>query len=81
MLADERMQPPDLRFAVAHRLEQPGQDRHRVDPAHRIAALQHLVEKRRVHPLEQADVEQELPILGPEAREQARLHPVLDELA
>ena len=81
MLPDQRMQPPQLRCAVAHRLEQPGKHRHRVDPAHRIAALQHLVEQRRVHPLEKADIEQELPILGPEAREQPRLHPVLHELA
>ena len=56
-----------FRCADAHRIEQSGQDRHRVDPAHRTAALQHLVEKRRVHPLEQADIEQELPVLRPEA--------------
>ena len=81
MLPDERMQPPHLRCAIAHRLEQPGKDRHRVDPAHRITALQHLVEQRRVHPLEQADIEQELPILRLEARKQPRLHPVLHQLA
>ena len=60
------MQPPDIRRAVADRLEHPHQDGHRVDPAHRIAALQHVVEERRVHPLEQPDIEQELPVLRPE---------------
>ena len=73
------MQPPDVPCPVAGRLEQPDQNGHRADPAHRIVAHQYVVEKRRVHPLEQPDIEQEFPILPPRAGEEARLHPVLHE--
>ena len=79
MFPDQRVQPPHVRCAVADRLEHSHQDGHRIDPAHRIPALQDVVQERRVHPVEQPDIEQEFPVLRPEPGEQPRFHPVLNE--
>ena len=80
VLPDQGVQPPHVRHAVMHWLEQPHQDRYRLDPTHRIVALQHLVEERGVHPLEQADIEEKFSVFRPEPGEQPRLHPVLHQL-
>ena len=78
MLANERMQPPRVRPATGHRFEKAGQRLHGLDPAHRVVRAQHLVEQRRVHPLEEPGVKDELAILRIDAFPKTRLHPVLD---
>ena len=70
VLADERVQAPDVGAAVAQGLQHPHQHGHRLDAELRIAALQHLVEECRIHPLEEPDVEQEFALLGAEPGEE-----------
>ena len=79
VLADQRMQPPGIRPAAAYRLEEAGEGLHGAEPAQRVVAAQHLVEQRRVHPLEQAGIERELAVVGLDALPQARFHPVLHD--
>ena len=63
MVPDQRMQPPGIHRAPTHRLEQPDEIGHRRDSQHRILAFEHLLEQLRIHPLEQSDIEQKLPIV------------------
>ena len=75
---DQRMQPPSVRCIAGNPGQQPAQCGKHSEPAHRSGLLQYFVEKLRIHPFEQPDVEQKIPFVGRESLEQPRLHPVLD---
>ena len=63
MVLDQRMQPPTVHCTATDRLEQSDQNGNRIDSKHRVALLQYFVDKPRIDPVEQPDVEQKLPLL------------------
>ena len=72
VVADDRVQT-EHPGVVRHRLHEPRQRRQPLDPPARIAPFEHLVDQRRVDPVEERQVQQQRAVLVPQVPQQARV--------
>ena len=77
--SDQGVQTPNARATGLHRLQQAVQHTERAYARQRIPR-QHFRQQRFVHPAEQAQIQDQIPVLRPKGREQTRLDPIAGQV-